>query len=67
MAGHNSIKMTELALLYENLGLKNVVTHIQSGNVIFNLMKDLPEAEIALKIEKEILKKFNYVEFVNTK
>jgi uncharacterized protein (DUF1697 family) len=60
MAGHNSIKMTELALLYENLGFQNVVTHIQSGNVVFNLKKDLTNSEIALKIEKEILKKFSY-------
>jgi uncharacterized protein (DUF1697 family) len=60
MAGHNSIKMAELALLYENLGFKNVVTHIQSGNVVFNLKKDLPDAEIVLKIEMEILKQFNY-------
>jgi uncharacterized protein (DUF1697 family) len=60
MAGHNSIKMTELALSYENMGFENVVTHIQSGNVVFNLKKDLSDSELVLKIEKGILKKFNY-------
>lgn len=60
MAGHNSIKMTELALLYENMGFKNVVTHIQSGNVVFKTEKALTESAMALKIEVEIRRRFNY-------
>ncbi len=35
VGGRNKIKMEELRLLYESLGLLNPSTHIQSGNVIF--------------------------------
>lgn len=58
MTGHNSIKMADLAKLYTSLGFKNVETFIQSGNVIIDA--DMSELEISLKIEAEILRKFNY-------
>jgi len=35
VGGHNKIKMEALRALYESLGLLNVQTHIQSGNVVF--------------------------------
>ena len=35
VSGQKKIKMTDLKSLYETLGFKNVVTYIQSGNVIF--------------------------------
>ena len=35
MAGHNRMKMDILKKMYENLGLQNVKTYLQSGNVIF--------------------------------
>ncbi len=60
MAGHNSIKMTDLSLLYESLGFKDAVTFIQSGNVVFSTKDEMDESGIALKIEKAIFGKFNY-------
>lgn len=61
MTGHNSLKMTDLSELYNGLGFKNVVTYIQSGNVIFSSDDGSNETELELKIEKGILKRFNYV------
>jgi uncharacterized protein (DUF1697 family) len=36
VGGHHIIKMNELKKLYEMLGLKDVQTYIQSGNVVFS-------------------------------
>lgn len=60
MTGHNSIKMTELLALYNNLGYSDAETYIQSGNVVFSSMDDVPVPEIASTIERSILKRFNY-------
>jgi uncharacterized protein (DUF1697 family) len=60
MTGHNSIKMTDLASLYHNLGFTDAKTFIQSGNVIFSTQSDKAESAISAAIEKEILGKFNY-------
>ena len=60
MTGHNSIKMTDLSLLYINLGFSDALTYIQSGNVIFNSVNELTVAEIASTLEKAILDRFNY-------
>lgn len=35
LAGHRKISMGDLKALYESLGLRNVQTYINSGNVIF--------------------------------
>jgi uncharacterized protein (DUF1697 family) len=35
LAGHRKIQMAELKALYESLGLRNVQTYINSGNVLF--------------------------------
>ncbi len=60
MTGHNSIKMTELSVLYKNLGFNDSETFIQSGNVIFRSDATLSIPDIALKIENAIHEKFNY-------
>jgi uncharacterized protein (DUF1697 family) len=36
VSGQKKIQMKELKSLYESLGLENVITYIQSGNVIFS-------------------------------
>jgi uncharacterized protein (DUF1697 family) len=46
---HNRIKMAELRELMEGIGLSEVKTHIQSGNVVFEDRRD--EEAIALSIE----------------
>jgi len=60
MTGHNSMKMTDLAALYSELGYIRPETFIQSGNVIFSIEKDTPATEIAREIEDAILHTFGY-------
>jgi uncharacterized protein (DUF1697 family) len=60
MTGHNSIKMTDLAVLYKNLGFSDAETYIQSGNVIFSGANERSPSDISQKIEQAILEKFNY-------
>ena len=59
VSGQNKIKMEELKVLYESLGLKSVKTYIQSGNVIF----ESPESdvsELVNKIETAIKQAFGF-------
>lgn len=57
IGGHKKIKIADLKLLFEALGFKEVVTYIQSGNIVFlndgitNLEKIISEA---------ILKRFKF-------
>lgn len=60
MTGHNSIKMTDLTVLYRKLGFSDAETYIQSGNVILRCTDDLQVSVISGKIEKAIFDKFNY-------
>ena len=60
MAGHNSISMTNLTVLFKDLGFSDAETFIQSGNVIFTHSKELRINDLTLKIEDAILQKFNY-------
>jgi len=59
VSGKNLIKMAELKVLFTKIGLNDVTTYIQSGNVIFT-----SEENNTLKIETEIIKaiktKFGY-------
>ncbi len=58
VSGSNKIKMNDLKLLYEELEFSNVVTYIQSGNVIFKSSKNLSDTNLSNKIEHAILNKF---------
>jgi uncharacterized protein (DUF1697 family) len=60
MTGHNSIKMTELALLFYDMGFSDAETYIQSGNVIFRTAENFTNHETAKKIEKSILDRFSF-------
>lgn len=60
MAGHNKIKMTDLSSLFKEIGFVDVVTYIQSGNVVFNDPGNLSDAELTLKIEEAITTEFKY-------
>jgi uncharacterized protein (DUF1697 family) len=53
VSGQNRVRMPELKVLYESLNLSNVVTYIQSGNVIFDCTEQDP-AELARVIETEL-------------
>ncbi len=49
VGGHKKIKMADLRLLIEGLGYKEVMTYIQSGNVIFNSLEEYRD-----KLENQI-------------
>lgn len=59
VGGNRKVPMVELKALYEELKFKNIVTYIQSGNVIFEAngsdLKDLPK-----KIEQKIFSKYKF-------
>jgi len=59
VGGHNKIKMLELKQLFVDLGYFDIVTYIQSGNVIFN-SKKLNIVEIEKSIIDAIEKQFGY-------
>jgi uncharacterized protein (DUF1697 family) len=59
VSGQKKIRMPELKRLYESLGLANVETYVQSGNVVF----DSPEpdaSKLAELIEARIERVFGY-------
>jgi len=63
VSGQKKIRMTELQRLYETLGLVNVETYVQSGNVVF----DSPEPDasrLRALIEAQIEAAFGYQVFI---
>jgi len=59
VSGQKKIKMADLQLLFESLGFENVVTYIQSGNVIFDSTAK-NNIDLRLIIEKAIKKKYKF-------
>ena len=59
VGGKNLIKMTDLKISFEVLGLTNVSTYIQSGNVLFGAAKS-DHARLTKQIEEALSKTFNY-------
>jgi uncharacterized protein (DUF1697 family) len=60
MTGHNKIRMTDLAALYNDLGFTDSETFIQSGNVTFGCDNDALVPDIVSSIEKAIFERFSY-------
>lgn len=60
VSGQKLIKMPELKLVYESLGFSNVLTYIQSGNVIFTTGHVIQVKDLSSDIENAILKKFGF-------
>ena len=58
VGGKNLIKMTDLKTCFEDLGLKDVRTYIQSGNVLFSKSGTSP-AKMTDQIEAALSKRFN--------
>jgi uncharacterized protein (DUF1697 family) len=59
VGGKNIIKMADLKASFESMGLSDVTTYIQSGNVVFaSTEKDI--AKLTDKIERTLSKRFNY-------
>lgn len=59
VSGQKKILMKDLQKLYEEAGFTNVITYIQSGNVIFD-SKEKSAEKIKSKIEKAIQKKYGF-------
>jgi len=59
VSGRKKIKMAELKELYESLGFINVITYIQSGNVIFESDEENSE-KIKSKIEEAIIRTYDF-------
>mgnify|MGYP005757632923 CR=1 FL=1 len=58
VGGKRKILMADLKSMCEKLGLKNVTTYIQSGNLIFN--SDKQNSELENDLEKAITEKFGF-------
>ena len=59
VGGHRQIRMNELKELHESLGLRDVLTYIQSGNVVFT-SDDADVARLQRHIEDGFEKKFDF-------
>ena len=59
VTGHNKIKMTDLIQLFLDLGYLDVLTYIQSGNVLFK-SEEQETSKIEQSIVKAIKNKFEY-------
>jgi uncharacterized protein (DUF1697 family) len=59
VGGHKKIKMDQLRASLEAMGLEQVKTYIQSGNVVFKSVK-VPPSALSRKIEAKILSDFGH-------
>jgi uncharacterized protein (DUF1697 family) len=59
VGGKNIIKMTDLKTCFEDMGLSDVVTYIQSGNVLFT-SADKDKTKLTNQIEKALSERFSY-------
>ena len=59
VVGNNKIKMDQLRLLFGSIGLKQAITYIQSGNVLFK-SKHKDSKKLEAKIETAIEKGFGF-------
>jgi uncharacterized protein (DUF1697 family) len=64
VGGQRKILMADLKTLYENLGFKEVVTYIQSGNVVFKTETLMDGMDLKQKIEKVIAENYPFTVFV---
>lgn len=59
VGGNNIIKMSDLKSCFESMGLSNVLTYIQSGNVLFSSDKN-DKVKLVDMIESQLSKAFDY-------
>ncbi len=59
VSGHHKIKMAELKQLFEKLNFNNVITYIQSGNVIFESLEK-NNSKIEEQIVEQVKKEFGH-------
>lgn len=58
VGGHHKVKMAELRQMFESMGLGQVKTYIQSGNVLFT--SELEETELRDNIEQTFEETYGY-------
>jgi uncharacterized protein (DUF1697 family) len=59
VGGNNIIKMADLKACFENMGFTEVVTYIQSGNVLFR-SAEKDRTKLTRKIERVLSERFSY-------
>jgi len=59
VGGNNIIKMTDLKACFENMGFTDVLTYIQSGNVLFR-SAEKDQLKLINKTEKGLSERFSY-------
>ena len=59
VGGNNIIKMADLKACFENMGFTEVVTFIQSGNVLFR-SAEKDKTKLTKKIEQGLSERFSY-------
>jgi len=59
VGGNNIIKMADLKACFENMGFTDVVTYIQSGNVLFK-SAEKGKTKLVNKIEQVLSERFKY-------
>lgn len=60
VGGQRKILMADLKKLYENLGFKDVVTYIQSGNVIFKTTENYSSEDLIQILETAIFEQYQF-------
>jgi len=60
VGGKRKILMADLKKMFNQMGFENVVTYIQSGNVVFNADAGIQADKLSKPLENEIEKSFNY-------
>ena len=59
VSGRKIIKMDDLRLLYNSLGLQNIVTYIQTGNVVFE-SSSKKKSKLKNTIETALQEKYDF-------
>lgn len=59
LSGHKIVKMDQLRNTLKDMGLENVQTYIQSGNVVFQARGEAAE-HLAKKIEDRVVRQFGF-------
>jgi len=60
VSGQKKIRMSDLKILYENLGFTDIITFIQSGNVIFKTNLKMTNSKLAKIIEDKIIETYSF-------
>jgi uncharacterized protein (DUF1697 family) len=59
VGGNKPMAMKSLVIMFENMGCENVVSYLQSGNIVFDYKK-VTEKALSLQIKKQIEITFKY-------